>query len=1618
MSTATAGVTKTVMEFSTTVLTLTVPGPENDCCVATWHDYDDFIIGRPSYDGSLTDAGAAYVFHGKREPCATNPPESKSILGDQTHAQLGYSVAGAGDINGDGYDDIVVGQPYFDERAPDPDINDVGRALVYLGSATGVASGPSWEEQGNTADTEFGTSVAGAGDVNGDGWDDVIIGAPGYDGDKTDEGKAYVFSSNVTAEELLKWLGMDPSLLTAFNEWFVTDGDFIRLANSETPGAVGPGPYPESIVLSTGLAEDQGHGDTDWSNDGQEELTFFQSALHVPPWAKSLRFTTQLISREFIERGACDTAWFYFYKSPSQDYCQAGINEGNACTTNDDCPESYCRVRIIRMDPEITSKCSGEINPAVSYGINVEGLNYITPTFNIQDNFDGRYDTSFIISNMYFSSEPLPDDITSCLGEPDCEGMDGDGDGVVDYFGNPSPSDVSLTTGTYTYTKELLNVPGIGMPFNLSMIYNSGSFSSSSLGRRWSHSYEGYVQKIMSDQDEDGTPETLDFLLVRHGSGAAEYFEPDGAGGYKPKYGGTYSTLTESGGEFSLVTKSHLTYLFNEPLDPDDPEGKVTLLNTVTDANGNSFELFYDTTTKKLDHIIDTRGEQFNFIYDADGYLSKVEYPAGGTPVPSVSFSVNSDTGNLTSFANLNGDTTTFTYDANGYLLTGEDIMGRFVSNVYEQYQGVGSGQTGYRVAKQGDPNSPDPQTGISMTYDGESMTRTDRLDRNETRVFDVKGRLSRRVDAMGAETTYTYDADNRTKSVTNPAGTVAAMAYDANGNLAASNEAAAVCAGGAKSGQLCASDADCPDSTCGAVCVGGPNITQACSSDIECPGSSCGARQSMTYDDGSNLLTQSDHLGNATTFTYGPGNNNLLSQEDPLGHQTTYTYDTHGQMESKTGPRGNDPGDPVFGAHFEYTYNALGYLEDVIDPLENITSHTYDKLGRRTSTTDARLNTTSFIYDNLGQLTSFTNPLNEITEFTYDTRGNLLTLQENNNATFSYEYTPTGKIKRIIDPLTHSFSYAYDAEDRRVSHTDAINRVTRYEYDDTDRLIKVIDPELGEAGATYDEVGNRTSLTDPNGNTTTYGYDLLGRVTEEIDPLSRQVKSTYDGRGLITSRTNARGETLDNTYDLAGRLTNIVFGNGDSFHYTLDATGNQKSSEVTCVSDTCYKSVSRTFDSMDRLRTRSDDFGNTIEYVYDPAGNVQTITYSEGQTVTYSYDALNRLENVCDWNCEASQCNMATGALSDCTARYVYDNVGNLVQAILADGSTSTYTYDAAHRLTGISEVGPGGTIFAATYTLNDADERTAAELTLPLVPDLTPSSSQFTYNDANELVSRNGHPYSYDQDGNITSGRIGGAEQSMTYDQLNRLVQVDSNAIRYDADGFRVYAEISGEARVYVYDVTGERPRLLEEQDENGTVLARYVHGLGLISREASNGDLSVYHFDSRGSTVALTDENGAITDKYAYDPYGKVAGREGATPNPFTYSGRDGVFDDGNGLYFMRTRYYAPELMRFVQKDQGFDGTLELTQSLNRYVFVQGNPIQFVDPDGEWREEAAIGLYVAGIVAIIVVGTVFAGVTGIGLILSAIAIGVGWGISKLLNIPGVEQILLNRWMVVSNL
>ncbi len=149
--------------------------------------------------------------------------------------------------------------------------------------------------------------------------------------------------------------------------------------------------------------------------------------------------------------------------------------------------------------------------------------------------------------------------------------------------------------------------------------------------------------------------------------------------------------------------------------------------------------------------------------------------------------------------------------------------------------------------------------------------------------------------------------------------------------------------------------------------------------------------------------------------------------------------------------------------------------------------------------------------------------------------------------------------------------------------------------------------------------------------------------------------------------------------------------------------------------------------------------------------------------------------------------------------------------------------------------------------------------------------------------------------------------------------------------------------------------------------TATITYTYGNGLISdsrKEAKGSDTEkrYYHYNHIGSTTAITDADGDLLYSFTYGTYGELTGIYDADGEQaedtaaviqaenlrFLYNGRYGVETGANGLYYMRARYYNPQIKRFINRDI-IDGSITDSQSLNKYSYVQGNPISLVDPFG---------------------------------------------------------------------
>ncbi len=151
--------------------------------------YADVVVGALFYDNDQLDEGRAFVYHGS--PLGLGIGAAWTAESNQEFADYGHSVASAGDVNGDRYSDVIVGAILYDNGQFRE-----GRVFAYQGSAAGLLASPVWTAESNQGDADFGFSVASAGDVNGDGFADVVVGAQRYDNVESVEGHTWLYYGN------------------------------------------------------------------------------------------------------------------------------------------------------------------------------------------------------------------------------------------------------------------------------------------------------------------------------------------------------------------------------------------------------------------------------------------------------------------------------------------------------------------------------------------------------------------------------------------------------------------------------------------------------------------------------------------------------------------------------------------------------------------------------------------------------------------------------------------------------------------------------------------------------------------------------------------------------------------------------------------------------------------------------------------------------------------------------------------------------------------------------------------------------------------------------------------------------------------------------------------------------------------------------------------------------------------------------------------------------------------------------------------------------------------------------------------------------------------------------
>lgn len=978
---------------------------------------------------------------------------------------------------------------------------------------------------------------------------------------------------------------------------------------------------------------------------------------------------------------------------------------------------------------------------------------------------------------------------------------------------------------------------------------------------------------------------------------------------------------------------------------------RIARLMEIRDRNGNTLSLTYDKKSGNLTQVADGLGRKLTFTYNASGNLTQVSDGARN-----LSYSYTD--GVLTGFTDAMGNTTNYIYDtttnpAIGPLLAGiQRPLGNIHHTQTYDEQGRVFAQTdalGNSITLQYDTPAP----GITTITDplGNSRTNTQARDRV----------LTESTDNAGKTTMITRDDHDRPTSVTNRLDNTTSFTYHPEtGSPAGITDARSNTGGIQYTPQ---------DQAFGPVAFTVHNLAR-----IDYPD---GTSEEFTYDTKGNLIKHVEQGGDEWSYTYN-SHGQVLTETNPIGGVFTNTYNDDGTLaslkDSDTGvttfeydqlkrmikvinPDGTfaqsayDLNDRLTsqidenGNTISDGYDANGNLIDMTDSLGNVTQYlydvmdrvvqnidrlgkasitTYDPLGRISSLTDRNGNTIQHMHNENGWLTELIDPAGKVWKDGYDDEGQVISSTTPLGRTTHQERDGVGNITRTIDPLGNSVvSTTFDSMSRVTSRTNPLGRKIEYSHDGLGRLSSINQSGIGTAIFTRNGLGSITAITDLLGKVWSFGYTSAGRRLFNHDPLGNRWNYVYDQRGRLSGVTYPTGETWAISYDGAGNVIEHRYSDGTVLQFGYNHLNRQTSG----------KDIVLKYDEEENIiNTQSSNvnFGAT----YDDGGGLHGVSYNNGSfSVTYTYDQRELLTSVQD-------------NLTGTTVTFTYDDDRRLTGITRSNGITTTYNLDTADRLIRIQD----GTIADQQYAYNAANEVTQVIQNLPLDPAslLTAQTDTITYDDASQASSPG---YTYDGRGR----QISSPARIFSWDGADNLIGTGDATLEYNGLGDVIRRTEDFNTTHYYYNYAVELTPIMAEQDEGtGQFLRYYVWTPGgslLYMIDVSAGNkVHFYHFDHLGSTLFLTDNSGAVTDSYAYTPYGFLLGHSGSNSQPFTFIGRLGIRQEGtNGLYHVRARYYDSVTARFISRDPRWPNIEIGGGGLNPYLYALANPLKYIDMEG---------------------------------------------------------------------
>ena len=552
---------------------------------------------------------------------------------------------------------------------------------------------------------------------------------------------------------------------------------------------------------------------------------------------------------------------------------------------------------------------------------------------------------------------------------------------------------------------------------------------------------------------------------------------------------------------------------------------------------------------------------------------------------------------------------------------------------------------------------------------------------------------------------------------------------------------------------------------------------------------------------------------------------------------------------------------------------------------------------------------TTTYTYDALDQLRAVSQgaigPINGQTlagqprSYAYDDLGRLTSTTTPESGTVTNYYTKADGTTCSGDSFAICRSLDARAITKTFTYNDPINRVTGVSY--SDNTTPSVSYSYDSGGQAAFALGRLTSIIEsPNSQTLT--YDNLGRITSVMHSIgpNYQVQYAYNPANQLTSITYPTGRVVKPDYYSVGFLKQIADANAPSSPY---------------------------------LQINSTD--------YNGAGQVKNLAYGNGITGAATYNDHLQLSTLRYFNPAAPA---GTPDVLNLSYDYGTGNNGQIhaVHNFAQPGAEDTtkselFTYDPWSRLSAAQTSRVDTT--AGTWSLQWSYDRLGNRLQQTLVGgNVSIVQPNFMINAGTNQITNSG--FTYDNAGNLTHD----ATAAYTYDAANRLTTVNNGSAvaTYTYFGPLRIKKVNGSTTtVYIY--SGSRPIA---EYVGGSVSKEYIYA-GPMLLATIAGTSITYHHPDHLSNRAETDATGNLVRSFGHFPYGETWYETSVDQQKFTIYPRDSGVGE-SGLDYAMFRHYNSGQGRFMSVDL-LDGDLFAPQSLNRYSYVGGDPVNLFDPLG---------------------------------------------------------------------